>query len=145
MTQYVLGTDGGGTKTQAVIVDESGKLCGTGLGGPSNYDDVGIDTTRASIGQAVDAARQMAGIPQIPFAAVFLGMAGVVSPTDRGIIRDIAQNLDLAAPETIGVDHDCRIALAGGLSGRPGLVQIVGTGSSTFGMNVAGEGWRSGG
>lgn len=145
MTRYVLGIDGGGTKTQAVIVDDSGQLCGAGLGGPSNYDDVGIDTTQASIGQAVDAARQMADIPQIPFSAAFLGMAGVVSPTDRSIIRDIAQDLNLASPEAIGVDHDCRIALAGGLSGRPGMVQIVGTGSSTFGMNVAGEGWRSGG
>jgi N-acetylglucosamine kinase len=145
MTQCVLGIDGGGTKTQAVIVDDSGQLCGTGLGGPSNYDDVGIDTTRTSIGQAVDAARHTADLPQTPFSAAFLGMAGVVSPTDRGIIRDIAQTLDLASSETIGVDHDCRIALAGGLSGRPGLVQIVGTGSSTFGMNAAGDGWRSGG
>ena len=145
MTRYVLGIDGGGTKTQVVVVNGSGQLCGVGLGGPSNYDDVGIDTARTSIGQAVDSARQMAGLPQAPFAAAFLGMAGVVSPTDRGIIRDIAQTLGLAAPEAIGVDHDCRIALAGGLSGRPGMVQIVGTGSSTFGMNAAGEGWRSGG
>jgi N-acetylglucosamine kinase-like BadF-type ATPase len=45
----------------------------------------------------------------------------------------------------VGVDHDCRIALAGGLSGRPGIVQIAGTGSSCFGMNASGESWRSGG
>ena len=69
MTQYVLGIDGGGTKTQAVIVDDSGQLCGTGLGGPSNYDDVGIDRTRTSIGQAVDAARHMADLSQTPFRA----------------------------------------------------------------------------
>ena len=145
MTRYVLGIDGGGTKTQAFIVDDSGRLCGTGLGGSSNYDDVGVDVTQSSIGQAVDAARQIARLPETPFAAAFLGMAGVVSPTDRGIIRDIAQKLNLALPETIGVDHDCRIALAGGLSGRPGIVQIVGTGSSTFGISSDGEGWRSGG
>lgn len=145
MPRYVLGIDGGGTKTQAVIIDDSGHLCGTGLGGPSNYDDVGVETTQASIKQAVDAARQMADLPQTPLAAAFLGMAGVVSPTDRAIIQEIAQNLDLALPKTLGVDHDCRIALAGGLSGRPGLVQIAGTGSSTFGLNAAGEGWRSGG
>src|SRR5690606_7582772 len=29
--------------------------------------------------------------------------------------------------------------------GRPGIVQIAGTGSSTFGMNAAGDAWRSGG
>ena len=54
-------------------------------------------------------------------------------------------SLDLAAADRIGVDHDCRIALAGGLSGRVGIVQICGTGSSTFGINQAGEGWRTGG
>ena len=145
MTRYVLGIDGGGTKTHAVIIDESGQLCGTGLSGPSNYDDVGVDTAQTNLEQAIDTARQMAGLPQIPYAAVFLGMAGVVSPTDRDIIRNIALDLNLASSETIGVDHDCRIALAGGLSGRPGLVQIVGTGSSTFGMNKVGEGWRAGG
>jgi N-acetylglucosamine kinase-like BadF-type ATPase len=145
MTRYVLGIDGGGTKTQAVVVDDRGQLCGTGLGGPSNYDDVGVDITQASIWHSVDAARRVAGLPQAPFAAAFMGMAGVVSPTDRAVIHEIAQNLALASPQTTGVDHDCRIALAGGLTGRPGIVQIAGTGSSTFGLNAAGEGWRSGG
>jgi N-acetylglucosamine kinase-like BadF-type ATPase len=43
------------------------------------------------------------------------------------------------------VDHDCRIALAGGLSGRPGIVLIMGTGSSCYGRNREGESWRAGG
>lgn len=145
MTRFVLGIDGGGTKTLAVIVDEHGRFHGQGLGGPSNYDDVGIAATQTSIEQAVAAARQAANLPEGPFAAAFLGMAGVVSATDRAIITTIAQNLNLAAADAVGVDHDCRIALAGGLSGRPGMVQIVGTGSSTFGINAAGEAWRVGG
>jgi N-acetylglucosamine kinase-like BadF-type ATPase len=145
LTRYILGLDGGGTKTQAVIVDTHGRFCGAGLGGPSNYDDVGIAVAQANIGQAVGLARRQAGLADTPFAAAFLGVAGVVSETDRTVIRQIAQNLALAAPEQVGVDHDCRIALAGGLSGRPGIVQIAGTGSSCFGMNAAGESWRAGG
>ena len=31
-----LGIDGGGTKTRAIILDETGRLLGAGLGGPSN-------------------------------------------------------------------------------------------------------------
>lgn len=145
MTQKVLGIDGGGTRTRAVIVDENGRFCGAGVSGPSNYDDVGIATAQANIGQAVAAARRTADLPPDPFAAAFLGMAGVVSPTDRAVIHQMAAALNLAAPENVGVDHDCRVALAGGLSGRPGMVQIVGTGSSTFGLNAAGDSWRSGG
>lgn len=142
---HVLGVDGGGTKTHVVILDEAGRSLGEGTGGPSNYDDVGEETARVNIGRAVDAARASAGLPARPFDAVFLGMAGVVSAHDRQVIHTIAEALDLAPSQAIGVDHDCRIALAGGLSGRPGIVQIAGTGSSTFGINAAGEGWRSGG
>ncbi len=141
----VLGVDGGGTKTHVAILDEQGHLLGMGVGGPSNYDDVGKVAAQAGIAQAVEQARRMAGLSAQRFAAAFLGMAGVVSPQDRQTIREIAQALDLATPQRIDVDHDCRIALAGGLTGRPGIVQIAGTGSSTFGMNAAGEGWRSGG
>jgi N-acetylglucosamine kinase len=143
--KHVLGVDGGGTKTHVVILDEEGRLLAEGTSGPSNYDDVGEEIARENIGRAVDAARARTHLPACPFDAVFLGMAGVVSAQDRQVIHNIAEALNLAPADAIGVDHDCRIALAGGLSGRPGIVQIAGTGSSTFGMNAAGEGWRSGG
>lgn len=145
MTRYVLGIDGGGTKTQAAIVDQDGRLCGAGRGGPSNYDDVGVAAARENILGSVQAARSMAKLDARPFDAVFLGMAGVVSAADRAAIHQIARDLGLAADERIGVDHDCRAALAGGLSGRPGIVLIAGTGSSCFGANRAGESWRAGG
>lgn len=143
MTRYILGIDGGGTKTQAAIIDERGRLLGTGLGGPANYDAVGIEEAQANIGQAVDEARRAAGLSAQPFASAFLGVAGVVSAHDHEIVHGIAYRLNLSS--SVGVDHDCRIALAGGLSGRPGIVLIVGTGSSCFGVNARGEQWRSGG
>jgi len=65
-------------------------------------------------------------------------MAGVVSDDDRTTIRQIAEQLRLAPPERIGVDHDIRIALAGGLAGQPGIALIVGTGSSCYGRTA---GW----
>jgi len=145
MKKYILGIDGGGTKTRAAILDEGGHLLGTGIGGPSNYDDIGAKVAQKNIGATVEAAWKSAGIRPQPFGAAFLGVAGVVSPTDRQIIHQIAMNLKLASPNKVGVDHDCRVALAGGLTGRPGIVLIAGTGSSCFGMNEKGDGWRSGG
>ena len=145
MTRYVLGIDGGGTKTQAAILNDRGEICGVGTGGISNYDDVGVVAARANIGQTVDVARSAAGLPNAPFDAAFLGLGGVASATDREIVRGIARDLQLAPETRVGVDHDIRIALAGGLSGRPGIVQIAGTGSSCYGRNIAGDNWRSGG
>lgn len=144
-SQYVLGIDGGGTKTFAAIADMEGNILGSGLGGSANFDDVGIETAQNNISSAVRAACQNAELPLEMFASVFLGMAGVVSDKDRATIRGMALNLELAQPAAIDIDHDCRIALAGGLSGRPGIVLITGTGSSCYGRTADGKEWRAGG
>ncbi len=143
MARIFLGIDGGGTKTQAVICDETGRILGAGLGGASGIDSVGAEGAIIGIGAAVAAARRQADLPTAPFDGVFLGMAGVVSEADRDIVRGVASKLQLG--DNVGVDHDIRISLAGGLSGRPGIALIAGTGSSCFGMNAAGERWQAGG
>jgi len=143
MSAYVLGIDGGGTKTRAIILDQDGKVCGSGIAGPSNYDDLGVEAAYANVSAAVEHARGQASLEASPFDAVFLGMAGVVSEADHAVIRTMAERLNLSAQ--VGVDHDCRIGLAGGLSGRPGIVLIAGTGSSCYGRRADGQNWRSGG
>lgn len=146
---YVLGVDGGGTKTHAALLDSAGQVVGMGRSGPSNYDDVGAAAAAGNIAEAVAQARAEAAARGLAVpasaSAAFLGMAGVVSDTDRAVIRGIALDLRLADPGRIGVDHDIRIALAGALSGRPGVVLIAGTGSSCYGRNRQGECWQSGG
>jgi N-acetylglucosamine kinase-like BadF-type ATPase len=68
----------------------------------------------------------------------------VVCDTDRDVIRNIALDLALADPAHIGIDHDIRIALAGGLAGEPGVAIIAGTGSSCYGRRADGASWMSG-
>ncbi len=140
-----LGIDGGGTKTKAVILDENGRLLGAGNGGPSNFGTIGVEKARRHIATAIANAVSAANLPAQPFAAAFLGIAGTVSQADRDTVMGMAQQLNLAPAGRIGVDHDGRIALAGGLSGKPGIVQIIGTGTSCFGLNAAGERWMAGG
>lgn len=143
--RLVLGIDGGGTKTTALVMNEQGTVLSTGHSGPSNYDDIGLETTKKNLAMAVANARARANLPEKPFDAAFLGMAGVVSKTDRQLITQLAHDLNLATDACIKVDHDCRIALAGGLSGRPGIVLIAGTGSSCYGRTADGRHWRTGG
>src|SRR5919199_617090 len=52
--EFVLGVDGGGTKTRAVVMDEEGRILGEGLAGPSNPLRVGVQQAVASIGEAID-------------------------------------------------------------------------------------------
>lgn len=153
--QLVLGIDGGGTHTRAALVDASGRLCGLGAAGPSNYQSVGIEVAERNIAAAVAEAWREAGGGRSgeesegaepnaePVAGAFLGMAGVVSAADRRRIEEIAERQRLA--RRVAVDHDIRTALAGGLAGAPGIALIAGTGSSCYGRRADGIAWRSGG
>lgn len=142
--ELALGVDGGGTRTRCIVVDERARVVGVGVSGPSKFDDVGMDTARANLHQAILQACQAAG-GTAGMGAAFLGIGGVVSDRDRRTVRNLLAGVGLPAGVPVGIDHDIRIALAGATAGEPGIVLIVGTGSSCYGRNAAGEEWRSGG
>lgn len=141
----VLGVDGGGSSTRVAVATASGELLGVGMSGAGNFHDVGVTLVRQHIEEALAAAWQQAG--QLPRNAsvAFLGLGSVASHSDRETIRQLAQELQLAPPGNLGVDHDLSIALAGGLAGQPGIVLIVGTGCASFGKSLQGDTWRAGG
>lgn len=143
--QIVIGIDGGGTRVRAAIARADGQLLGQGEAGTGNYHDVGADVVRDNIGQAVSQAWTAAG--QLPRRAdaIFLGLGSIVTPEDRDVVRGIVDELGIVNDGRIGVDHDLRVALAGGLAGQPGIVLIAGTGSSCYGRNEQGQNWQAGG
>ncbi|MFT3830229.1 MAG: BadF/BadG/BcrA/BcrD ATPase family protein [Opitutaceae bacterium] len=141
-----LGIDGGGTSTRALLCDERGRALGLGHGGVANHLHAGWDGATDSLRTAVHGAFAAAGLAPAPCAAVFLGMAATASEAARERWRTIALQLGLMPDASAaGVDHDIRIALAGGLSGRPGIALIAGTGSSCYGRTAAGATWQAGG
>ena len=139
-----VGIDGGATNTRVVLASETGNILGHGIAGPSNYNNVGVDTARINIAAALRYAYAQASLPLAPAEAAFFGMAGVVSEKDRDVIRNIAVQSDIAPVTNIGIDHDIRIALAGGLAGKEGIVLIAGTGSSCYGRRNDGRNHRTG-
>jgi N-acetylglucosamine kinase-like BadF-type ATPase len=139
-----MGIDGGGTQTRCLVINDKAAIIGLGVAGPSKPDAVEPEVARAHLHQVVKVACQSCGGPQAIDTA-FLGMGGVVSEADEQAVRRLLDGLALRPGIPIGIDHDIRIALAGGSAGKPGIALIVGTGSSCYGRNVAGESWRCGG
>ncbi len=43
---FFLGLDAGGSKTHALVADETGKVLGFAQGGPGNWQSVGFDKQR---------------------------------------------------------------------------------------------------
>jgi N-acetylglucosamine kinase-like BadF-type ATPase len=142
MPDYFLGVDGGQSSTYALIGDASGRVLGSGRGGPSNHvgaAEGGAKFTGA-IRSCLAAACADAGLEaaSICFASACLGFSG--GPADKeAILKEI-----LPSERTL-VTNDALIALSGATGGEPGLITIAGTGSIAFGRNGSGKTARAGG
>ena len=141
----VMGVDGGNTTSRVVLANINGNVLGYGKSGPASADGVDVKTATKNIIEAINAAWRDAGQSPQPVSASFWGMAGVVSEPDRDLIREIVLGLRISDPNFIGIDHDIRIALSGGLGNQPGIVLIVGTGCSCYGRTKVGDSVRVGG
>src|SRR6185369_2545246 len=74
---FVLGVDGGGTKTRAVVVDSRGTVIGKGDAGPSNPLRVGVSDSVKAVREAVEQACHNAGVRRHDLSAAEFGLAGV--------------------------------------------------------------------
>jgi N-acetylglucosamine kinase-like BadF-type ATPase len=143
-TQLFLGIDGGGTGTRAFLMDSSGCRSAWGEAGPTNPNHIPVERVQASLQAAISSASARAGATPKECVSAFLGIAGVTTEAGRAQVRELLKNCGLDQAR-LGVDHDIRIALAGGLAGKPGIALIVGTGSSCYGRAADGHTWQTGG
>ncbi len=152
---YVLGIDGGGSKTVCVLMDDSCQVLGRGEAGSSNYQSIGIEATLQSIQSAIHNAVEAVIITNtVNIDAICLGLAGVGRATDievvKGLVRELQNNKYLPInwtlqPANIVICNDALIALVGGIGHNVGIVVAAGTGSIVFGRNHQGDTKRVGG
>ncbi|HXP87012.1 MAG TPA: BadF/BadG/BcrA/BcrD ATPase family protein [Bryobacteraceae bacterium] len=139
--EYFLGVDGGQTGTRALIADETGRVIGSGRGGPASPADgeTGRRRFTTAIEASVSAAQAAAGMGSgTVFAAACMGFSG--GPDNKD---ELARKLVPA--QKYAITHDAWIALNGATRGGPGIVAIAGTGSLAFGKNASGVTARAGG
>lgn len=135
--QLLLGIDGGGSSTRAVLANLDGLVLGVGSAGSSNPFSGGLEASRSAIDLAVSGAFAKAGIPRRPVGWAVLGIAGLVTEDERAGISNVASELALARRHQ--VYHDLHIALTGSLLGKPGAVLVAGTGSACYVRNGDGR------
>jgi N-acetylglucosamine kinase-like BadF-type ATPase len=144
MSQFsiFLGVDGGQSSTTALIGDETGRVVGSGSGGPCNH--VGAAEGRqkfvSAIEECLGKACRAAGLDpaQVRFASACLGFSG--GPEDKQPIL-----AEILRTERLLVTTDALVALVGATAGQPGIITIAGTGSIAFGRNAQGKTARAGG
>ena len=137
-----MGVDGGGSKTEAVIMDSNLRVIGEGRSGASNPLRVGVTNAAAAIREAIDKACAMAKVRRTDLIAAEIGLAGARRKELRERMHDALASLGIRDVEVV-TDGD--IALYGATDGAPGLVVIAGTGSICCGINARGKKTFAGG
>ncbi len=141
--RYVVGVDGGGTKTTAAVVGEDRRAVATDTAGPANARSVGLEPASANIAGAIRAALRAAGISLDGLAGICMSLAGFDTDLDLPVPQQAVRMLGFSGPAIF--ENDVVGAWAGATGGEPGIVVISGTGATALGMSARGEFWRTDG
>lgn len=136
--RYVMGVDGGATKTLAAVLDLEERTLHLGHGASSNADAVGARVATESLLRATDEAIDRAGLEPKQLDGAVLAIAG--TDTDA-----VAEHVGAARPGNWVVVNDVVGAWAAATGAQPGVGAISGTGSNVFGVGPDGRSWRAGG
>ena len=132
-----VGVDAGGTKTHALVADESGEVLGVGRAGTGNWEGVGLDGALAALRQAVGEALTAARTSPQEVTAAGYGLAGLDWPSDEARLRPLVEELGLSGPSVLV--NDTFVALRAGAREPWGVVIVAGTGTTVAGRNRRGE------
>ena len=140
---YIIGIDGGGTKTVGILATATGQHLAEVESGPANYHVVGAAKTRAVLEAIIKELYKKTGIPPTSTVRFCLGMAGLGRPADREVIGQICDELGIHKNRIL--THDAHIALVGGTEKQEGVIVISGTGAIAYGINAEGREARASG
>ncbi|MDX6533652.1 MAG: hypothetical protein QOF68_1396 [Gaiellales bacterium] len=137
----VLGIDGGGTKTHAVIATPDGAVLGFATNGPSNWEMVGLRGAAESLREAIAKAAAQAGCALTDITSTVFGLAGADWPSDVPRLEAAIEPIGIRGGQSIV--NDSFIALRAGTPEPWGVVLIAGTGTVAAGRNRDGESYRT--
>ncbi|MGV3572107.1 MAG: BadF/BadG/BcrA/BcrD ATPase family protein [Ramlibacter sp.] len=135
MIDWLIGVDGGGSGTRALLQRRAGGVLGKGEAGPSALGQ-GVAQAWRNIERAVRAAFADAGqaVPAWDRCALAAGLSGVSHPPLRDAF--LAANPGFAE---LAAETDSFTMLLGAHGGQPGAILIAGTGSIAEALRADGS------
>jgi len=138
---FFLGIDGGGTKTECMIGDES-RVLGSSIGSTIKIKKVGKKAAGQALEIAVREACQSSKVNQREITRTCIGIAGSSIPEVMDWTYSVLKQI---VGGEVQVVNDALIAHRAAFYGGPGVLVIAGTGSNVLGINDRGESGRAGG
>jgi len=140
--RYILGFDGGGTKTECVLMNSADQVLARTFAGPSNPSRIGVESAVRAIEECAKLALRDAGLQRSAISAVGAGIAGTAKPEMKDSMTRALRECFLGAQVTVLTDLEAGLAAAGE---GPAIILVMGTGSAAFGRNADGQIERAGG
>ena len=131
--KYFLGVDAGGTKTHALIANETGEAIGFGLAGPGSWESVGYQGLTENLLDTTSQALAMAKIDISQISGSGLGLAGYDWPSQRQDHLDAIHPLTLSCP--LEIVNDATLGILAGAEAGWGVSVVAGTGCNCRGWS----------
>jgi len=138
---FFLGIDGGGSKTECMVGDETSVL-GWATSGSSKTVRVGEESAAASLREGVERACASADVATSQIERTCIGVSGASQADYVDFVRRLLGETVGGEVEVVG---DTEVAHHAAFDGGAGVVVISGTGSIAWGRNQQGETARAGG
>ena len=130
MKKYLLGIDGGGSKTDILICDPELNEVARKISSRANPNDIGIDALETLLRENITELLEENGIDKDEIASAYAGIAGLTSSDYAKRVNDLLTSL-LPNAKTDAL-HDGINVLYGAFPFEDGVSVICGTGSSCF-------------
>lgn len=141
-TPFVIGVDGGGTRTRVHVAAMDGATLALHEAGSSAVSTNGMAGAQLILHNAIHAAMSQAGVDPRDLQAICFGLSGVDRPDERAPMLQWATAQFTPNAEVV---NDCEIVLEAGAEAGWGIALIAGTGAISFGKSPDGERSRAGG
>ena len=145
--KYLIGVDGGGTKTIAALADLKGKILRLVKTGPSSFIKVGLEETIFNITKGIEKLLNNNKKKQI--LSTFIGLAAIEEQKEMGkvIIENLRKQSAISRifKGEVVIGSDQIIGFRSGTDQKDGLVLIAGTGSASHGWHGKKEATAGGG
>lgn len=135
--RYVVGVDGGASKTHALVADDTGRVLGFGRGGTANHQVYGLRPAIREIEKAVISALDYASLSPSVVELGYFCLAGADLQEDYLMLQEAVEALNLA--KSVVIKNDTIAALRSGTTRSWGVVVICGTGFNAAGRSPGGQ------
>ncbi|MBM4160259.1 MAG: hypothetical protein FJ217_04075 [Ignavibacteria bacterium] len=146
--QFVIGIDGGATKTAASLADINGNVLAEDTAGPSNFQIIGTQRASEVIISLIERCCDEVGCTPNEIQMTVAGLTGAGREGDKermkfAVLEEARRRK--SGISKVAIESDGRIALEGAFRGKPGIILIAGTGSFALAKDHKGVVHRVGG